>query len=116
MIYTPLLGCVLAVTLTSTLLASGSRPSSPQRGPRSGESQATREKLDNTKYALGKAVFTGKAALIKNPSATVPQRARLQIAAARAGKDGASLPRLAGKLSEPQLDALEYYIAKRFSR
>jgi hypothetical protein len=70
--------------------------------------------MDSGKYALGKAVFTGHAQLHSNPSATRQQRAHLSELAARSGSAGASLPKLAGKLSGEQLDALDYYVSQRY--
>ena len=108
----------LLLTFSSALLtathgfASGSAPTRPARPPQRSESK---ESMDDAKYALGKAVFAGKAALVSNKPAAKLQRVRLEIVAARAGERGSKLPNLAGRLSEVQLDGLEYYVSKRFS-
>jgi hypothetical protein len=105
-----LLTPVVMLALASSALASGSAPTRPPRPPRN---DAPAETMDNSRYALGKSVFTGKAPLHSNPAAR-QQRARLTQLAARSGAGGASLPKLAGKLSSEQLDALEYYVSRRF--
>jgi hypothetical protein len=104
---TPLLGLALA----ASALASGSAPTRP---PRIARTEPATETMDNTRYALGKAIFNGKAPLHSNPRAARQQRTRLSELAARSGRSGASLPTLAGKLSSEQLDALEYYVAQRY--
>lgn len=93
-------------------MASGSSPMHSPRVPR--DRSARDESLDASQYALGKAVFNGKARLIDNRSKTKLQRMRLQILAVRAGRAGAHLTALAGRLREVQLDALEYYVSNRF--
>jgi hypothetical protein len=108
---TQLLIPLVTLALASSALASGSAPTRPPRPPRDG---APTETMDNARYALGKSVFTGKAPQQSNPAAARQQRARLSQLAAKTGEDGASLPRLAGKLSPQQLDALEYYVSKRY--
>lgn len=98
------------VLCTSGAFASGSSPIRPQLPPPSGAVETT----DSAKYELGKAVFNGKAALGATNAATVKgQKARLAAAATAAGKPAASWSANAGRLSEGQLSALEYYIAKR---
>ncbi len=106
-----LLTPVVMLALASSALASGSAPTRPPRPPRN---DAPAETMDNSRYALGKSVFTGKAPLHSNPAAARQQRVRLTQLAARSGSRGASLPKLAGKLSPEQLDALEYYISQRY--
>ena len=100
---------VLALALTGSALASGSAPTRPPRPPSAG---APAETMDNARYALGKSVFTGKAPLHSNPTAARQQKARLSRLAAETGET--SLPKLAGKLSAEQLDALDYYVSKRY--
>ena len=103
---------VLAFALTGSALASGSAPMRPPRPPK--DISPAAEKMDDARYALGKAVFTGKAKPVANPSAAKKQKARLNHLASGIGKDGASLPAHAGKLSDEQMDALDYYASKRF--
>ena len=102
----------LALALTGSALASGSAPARPPRPPQN-FAPATKE-VDDARYALGKAVFNGKARHTANPSAAKSQKARLAHLASAIGKDGASLPALAGQLSTDQMDALDYYASKRF--
>ena len=104
---------VLALALTGSALASGSAPMRPPRPPKN-FAPAGNNEVDDSRYALGKAVFAGKSAPVANPSAAKKQKARLSQLASAIGKDGASLPALAGKLSDEQMDALDYYAAKRF--
>ena len=103
---------VLALALTGTALASGSSPSRPPRPPRDFAPAAS--EMDSARYSLGKSVFSGKAKHVSNPSAAKKQKAQLSQLAAASGKDGASLPALAGQLSNEQMDALDYYVSKRF--
>jgi hypothetical protein len=95
--------------LASSALASGSAPTRPPRPPGAG---APAETMDDARYALGKSVYTGKAPQHPNPAAAKQQKARLSHLAAESGD--ASLPKLAGRLSAEQLDALDYYISKRY--
>ena len=102
----------LALAFTGSALASGSAPMRPPRPPQNFAPAA--DKVDDTRYALGKAVFTGKSKHVANPSAAKKQKARLNQLATAIGKEGASLPALAGQLSSEQMDALDYYASKRF--
>ena len=103
----------IVLALTGSAFASGSAPTRPPRPPANYFAPAG-EKLDNNRYALGKAVFTGKAPRTANPSAAKKQRTQLAHLAEVSGKQGASLPSLAGQLSNEQMDALNYYVSKRF--
>ena len=103
---------VLALALTGSALASGSAPMRPPRPPQ-GFAPAASE-MDEARYALGKAVFSGKAKRTANPSAAKQQATRLNQLASAIGKDGASLPELAGQLSGEQMTALDYFASKRF--
>lgn len=102
----------IALALTGSALASGSSPSRPPRPPRDFAPAAS--EVDSTRYALGKSVFNGKAKHVANPAAAKKQKSRLTQLAAASGKDGASLPALAGQLSTEQMDALDYFVSKRF--
>lgn len=98
------------VLCTQGAFASGSSPMRPQLPPQSRSAEA----IDSAKYELGKAVFNGKAPLsAPNAASARAQKPRLAAAAANAGKSGANLPALAGRLSESQLSAVEYFISKR---
>ena len=98
-----------ALALATSAFASGSAPTRPPRPPSAG---APTETMDDARYALGKSVYTGKARQHSNPAAAKQQKARLSHLAAETGD--ASLPKLAGRLSAEQLDALDYYISKRY--
>lgn len=105
---------LLAGALASSALASGNSPYRPPRPPREVAPEADTRKMDDAHYALGKAVFTGKARRVSNPAATKRQKAQLTQLAGRLGREGTSLPSLAGQLSDEQMQALEYYVQKRF--
>ena len=102
----------LALALSGSALASGSAPMRPPRPPQNFTPVATN--MDDARYALGKAVFTGKTKHSANPAAAKSQKVRLTHLASAIGKEGASLPALAGQLSAEQMDALDYYASKRF--
>ena len=102
---------VALLALAGHALASGSAPTRPPRPP---AANPPAEAMDDARYALGKAVFNGQAATHENAAAAKQQRARLAALAAQAGPSGAALPTLAGRLSAEQMEALEYYVAKRF--
>jgi len=114
---------LITAFLLLTTSVFGARFSS-ERPPRAsqtpGGTRATSApRFNPEKYSAGKAVFTGKAPLKKNARATKTQRARLEIVVVRSRAERADATRLralAGKLSEDQLDALEYYVAQRHSR
>lgn len=105
---------VLALAISA--LASGSAPTRPPRPPGAGTPDASTpaETMDDARYALGKSVYTGKARQHPNPAAAKQQKARLSRLAAETGET--SLPKLAGKLSAEQLDALDYYVSKRYRK
>src|SRR5687767_11453038 len=103
----------LLLAMAGSALASGASPTRPPRPPRSGQSTPT-ERMNDAKYALGKAVFTRKAPLTRNTRASKQDKARLEELAGRSGTAGRHLPSLAGRLSADQLDALEYYVAHRY--
>ncbi len=98
------------VLCTQGAFASGFSPIRPQLPPQTSPAEA----FDSAKYELGKAVFNGKAPLtVANAASARAQKPRLAAAAANSGKSGAGLPALAGRLSETQLSAVEYFISKR---
>src|SRR5687767_14475695 len=103
----------LLLAMAGSAFASGATPTRPPRPPRSGQS-APAERIDDGKYALGKAVFTGKSSLARNNRAGKQERARLEELARQSGNAGRHLPSLAGRLSADQLDALAYYVAHRY--
>jgi len=76
----------------------------------------TRSAMDRDKYSLGQQVFNGKAKLTAQSDLEV-QKPRLEKCQAGLPKGVAkskSLPALAGKLSEEQLAALEYFLGERY--
>ena len=103
----------LLLAMAGSALASGASPTRPPRPPRSAQA-APAERMDDAKYAAGKAVFTGKAPMARNTGASKQERARLETLARQSGTAGRNLPSLAGRLSADQLDALEYYVAHRY--
>ena len=108
---------ILVFVFTATALSSGSSPMGPPR-PGSGRQTEQRDTIDNSKYALGKSIFTGKARLTSNPRAAKLQRLRLEVLNGRValhrGTRAIDLKNLAGRLTEAQLDALEYYVSRRY--
>lgn len=74
--------------------------------------------IDSEKYELGKAVFLGRiqgTSTAASLQVTQAQRLRsLQSGLPVKARQSAKLPDLAGKLSEAQMNALEYYLKVRF--
>lgn len=81
-------------------------------------SASGRARLDSTTYDLGKRIFTGKAALgAAEGSRAESQRATLAELEQRlpsSARRKAKLADLAGRLSDAELKALEYYVDSRF--
>ena len=111
--------CALILTLAlapSVLMGSGSYTYRPPRPP----SVIERTKdADKDKYELGKSIYSGKARLSGQPSADAMkvQEARLRTLQARlpeSAQKKTNLPALAGRLTPGEMDALEYYVNKRF--
>lgn len=74
-------------------------------------------KLDREKYGLGQKIYDGKIKLLAADHA-VAQMDRLKALQARLPASAArkkNLAALAGKLSAEQLDALEYFVQRRFA-
>ena len=104
------LAVILATPLS--LSASGSYCTCMPKPPAKG-SKAT--KVDRAKYDLGQKAFNGKTAPVQGDATA--QRARLEALQRKLPeKVGAKkdLTSLAGKLSEEQLDALEYFVQQRY--
>lgn len=104
---------VLAIMLAMPLrsAASGSYCTCMPKPPPKG----TKAKVDRDKYDLGQKTFNGKTAPVQG-NATA-QRARLEALQRKLPEKVAAkkdLTSLAGKLSEEQLDALEYYVQQRY--
>lgn len=101
---------LIAVVLTafaSEAFASGACPCQPPIPPKS-KAGVRAKGLDNSKYALGKQIYSGRL--------PVPDRANAKLAKSQAPRLQAAAPNLsglAGKLTEDQLSALEYYVANR---
>ena len=108
---------VLALSLAPSLLyASGSYSIRPPRPP--SPVGATKDN-DREKYELGKKIYSGKAHLTAEPSADIraQQEARLKALQSRlpeSAQKKTDLTALAGRLTPAELDALEYYVNKRF--
>jgi hypothetical protein len=94
--------------------ASGSYNARPPRVPQ----PEGRDRVDQEKYALGKQVYNHKAKLTVDASAdraTQERRLRdLEMRLPERARRDANLTSMAGKLSAQQLDALDYYISKRY--
>ena len=106
--------CLLCVTLLAVVmnaLASGSyRVTMPK--PKT-ETKAT---VDRDKYALGQQVFNGKAKMTAQAdmAAQKPRLEKCQACLPASTAKSKSLTELAGKLSDEQLAALEYYLSQRY--
>ena len=100
----------------SLLIGSGSYSARPPRPP-AGVQRA--KDADKEKYEVGKNVYSGKARLSAQPTSetTKIQQTRLEALQARlpaSAQKKTNLPALAGRLTPAELDALEYYVNKRF--
>jgi hypothetical protein len=111
---TPLL-LAACVALPAATSASGTYSARPPRPP---TKAAQSEKIDSTKYELGKRIYNGKAKLDTAAGAPMAmQETRLRALESRLPEKeqkSAHLATYAGKLTAEQLDALEYYVAHRF--
>lgn len=111
--------CALLLTVAlapSLLVGSGSYSLRPPRPPTAVE--RTRD-ADKERYELGKNIYTGKARLSAQPSMGTmkTQEARLKALQSRlpdSAQKKTNLPALAGRLTSGEMDALEYYVNKRF--
>ena len=104
-----LLGVVAALAWPLGLFASGTYTSRLPSAP------AKAAKVDRAKFDLGQKVYNGKTATAQGDAAA--QRARLQALQARLPEKVAKkkdLTELAGKLTDEQLDALEYFVKERY--
>jgi hypothetical protein len=110
---------ILALSLAPTVLkGSGSYSSRPPRPP--AVIEISRD-ADRERYELGKKIYSGKARLSAQPSVdtTKQQEARLRNLQARlpeSAQKKTDLTALAGRLTPAEMDALEYYVNKRFPR
>jgi len=107
------LGLVAAcLALPVTASASGSYTARPPQPGVAGKS------LDRAKYSLGQKLFTGKVQpSAQADAATQTERLkRLQGLLPEKTAAKKDLPALAGKLTGEQLDALDYYVTKRYAK
>lgn len=109
-----LLACVV---LSGTAVASGTYNARPPRPPKvEGDERGI---VERDKYALGKKVFNRKpdAAVAQpqaNREAQQKRLAELQARLPASTQKKVNLPALAGKLTAEELEALEYYVSKRY--
>ncbi len=111
--HTLLLIALFGVSLTATALASGTYSG---RAPKPPAHSVDSAKMDREKYGLGQKVYDGGAMTPGGGNADA-QRPRLKAAQMKLPADAAktkNLSTLAGKLSAPQLEALEYFVEQRF--
>ena len=102
-----------ALSAPLSLLASGSYCACLPKPP----TKAQAGKVDRDKFDLGQKVFNQKAAPGQGDAAA--QRSRLQAVQSQLPAKVAKkkdLTALAGKLSEQQLEALEYYVLQRYGK
>lgn len=109
-----LLSTVVVSLLAPTLsFASGGYSSRLTHPPTASE----RSRVDREKFDLGQKVFLGKVAPGQGTAAV--QRPKLEalqaLLPAKLAK-GKDLPALAGKLSDSQLEALDYYVTQRYPK
>ncbi len=110
---TLLLSALFGVSLTAPALASGSYSG---RAPKPPTHSADPAKMDREKYGLGQKVYDGRV-MTNNGGQAEAQLPRLKAAQMKLSADAAktkNLSTLAGKLSAPQLEALEYFVEQRF--
>lgn len=106
-----LLVMVAALCWPLSLLASGSYCACMPKPP------PKVAKIDRDKFDLGQKVFNERTAPVQGDAA--PQRLRLEAMQAKLPEKVAkkkNLTALAGKLSEEQLDALQYYVEQRYGK
>ena len=105
---------MLGLSLSLSAFASGSYNARPPRVP----SDGTGKGVDSQKYALGKKIYTGKAKLTPQTSVDrAAQERRLQELQARLPEKvraEVNLPQYAGRLSGTELEALDYYVSRRY--
>jgi hypothetical protein len=110
---------ILALSLAPAVLkGSGSYSSRPPRPP--AVIEMTKD-VDRERYELGKKIYSGKARLSAQASmdATKQQEGRLRTLQARlpeSAQKKTDLTALAGRLTAAEMDALEYYVNKRFPK
>jgi hypothetical protein len=110
----------LSATLATGAFASGGGPAAPPRPPKKEKDMPKKsemsmmETIDSARYELGKAVYTGKYTAVNNRQKMSEQKKALMMMSNKAGSKVKDLSSLAGKISDEQLKALEYYLSKRF--
>lgn len=99
--------------------ASGSYQSRLPRPPvkRQASDQATKPEIDQEKYGLGKKVYSGRVSGEATTTDATAQAAQLKQWADQLpkSKQAQDLPKLAGKLSPREMEALGYYLKTRFN-
>lgn len=108
---------LLGAAVAAPVLASGSYKGRSPKPPAKSEGGDTIMKMDREKYGLGQKVYEGSAMTPGGGDADA-QTARLKAAQMKLPPDTMEkkdLPALAGKLSNTQLEALEYFVERRFS-
>jgi hypothetical protein len=108
------LAALIGAATAVPALASGSYSARPPKPP---AQSADGMKMDREKYGLGQKVYEGS---VMTPGAgnADAQTARLQAVQAKLPAHAAQakdLVALAGKLSDAQLEALEYFVEQRFA-
>jgi hypothetical protein len=108
-----ILSLVAAAALTPPgAFASGSYCACLPKPPPKGTTTA---KVDREKYALGQKTFNGKSAPVQgNVAAQTPRLQALQKQLPAKVAEKKDLTLLAGKISDEQLAALEYFVTERY--
>ena len=101
--------CLAAMALPLSAPASGTYSARPIRPPVSA--------VDANKYNIGKHIFSGKYEPGKPPgdaATPTPRLKALQEKLPKSAQKTSDLPALAGKLSNEQMQSLEYYLGVRY--
>jgi hypothetical protein len=108
MIKTTILACALALGVTAGATASGTYM------PPTGRIPSKRgDTMDSAMYALGQKTFEGKAVSAGAGDAAT-QRASLVAIQAKVPSGSGDVTKLAGKITDEQVKALQYFVSKRF--
>jgi hypothetical protein len=109
MIKTTLIACALVSGITFTAEASGSYVPPTGRVPSNRISNT-----DSNLYALGQKTFEGKMMSAGAGDVNSQKSKLMSLQSKIPVNSGTDLTKYAGKITDEQLKALEYYISKRF--
>ena len=106
--------CLLCAGLLAVVM--NASPSGSYRVTMPKPKTETKSTVDRDKYALGQQIFNGKAKMTAQAdmAAQKPRLEKCQACLPASTAKSKSLTELAGKLSDEQLAALEYYLSQRY--